>query len=816
MARNLFKLVGEISVNGIKELNKGLTEIDKKAIRLGRQIDRTGKKITRMGATLTKNLTLPIVAAGFAINKTIDAASDLGETAAKVGELFGESAKDIEAWSKTTAETMGQSQQQAQDAAATFAIFAKSAGIGGKELVDFTTDFTALASDMASFFNTKPEEAITAIGAAFRGESEPIRRYGVLLDAATLKSKALEMGIISATTKALTPQQRVLAAGAVIMDQTTAAQGDFARTSDQLANKTRILEARMKNLSVEFGKVFLPIKLKLTDLIINKFLPAISKVVDWFSKLSPEVIETSVAIAAVVATAGPFLLILGQLVSAFKLLAPAIVTVNTLLMANPWVAAALAVGALTFAIIKLDKKAKAAEASNKRAIAIIDETRALRELRQEYESTRARLQHLKDTGKWYDPDELQQAINNIATINEQLKQGKKTIEDTPVPGGGGSTTKGGGGKKGADDGGAKAKIEWSKKLIQQRIDQTNNLKIQLDNQLALIKMEEAEEIANAEKTGAVIADIEKFYRNERTQAQEEYYTKLKELDDKNIENKKTAAEEEKRIAEELSDFKQSERDKVKDLQQQWIDEQVEAFAIVSDAIISFSNSMSQIIDNLYQKQFNLIDRKKAAEITAVTNSVMTEKQKQTKIAAIEEKFAKEASRLRKEQAKKDKAFAIFQAIINSAVGISKALAMGPPIGIVMAVLMGILGAVQIAAIASEPEPLAKGGMIKAGRGGIEAQIGEGREDELVLPMKTGVQALADALVDKFSAIEVPRPAIQSVAFAGAGGGAGSVGGRGNDVHLHIGTLIADDSGLKELEQTLLQFRVSNDQRKGRV
>jgi hypothetical protein len=55
-------------------------------------------------------------------------------------------------------------------------VFGKSAGLAGDDLVKFSTDFTGLASDLASFNNTSPEEAITAIGSALRGEAEPLRR----------------------------------------------------------------------------------------------------------------------------------------------------------------------------------------------------------------------------------------------------------------------------------------------------------------------------------------------------------------------------------------------------------------------------------------------------------------------------------------------------------------------------------------------------------------------------------------------------------------------------------------------------------------
>lgn len=195
----------------------------------------------------------------------VTSASDLGETLSKTNVLFGESADAVIAFAQTADSAFGQSQQQALDAASTFATFGKAAGLAGDDLVNFSTDFVGLASDLASFNNTSPDQAIQAIGAALRGEAEPIRQYGVLLDDASMRQKALELGIISTTKDALTPQQKVLAAQALIMEQTSAAQGDFARTSGGLANQQRILDAQMANLQATIGQALLPVVLALVS-----------------------------------------------------------------------------------------------------------------------------------------------------------------------------------------------------------------------------------------------------------------------------------------------------------------------------------------------------------------------------------------------------------------------------------------------------------------------------------------------------------------------------------------------------------------------
>lgn len=219
-----------------------------------------------------------VAAAGFAATVAVDAvnaASDFAETISKSNVIFGDAASIVQEFAETSGASLGQTKQQALDAASSFAVFGKSAGLAGTDLAKFSLDFTVLASDLASFNNTTPEEAIQAIGAALRGESEPLRRYGVLLDDATMRQKALELGLIKTTKEALTPQNKVLAAQALIFEQTKDAQGDFARTSDGLANSQRILTAEIENFKIGLGEKLLPIVLQLVTFLKDNFVPVL-------------------------------------------------------------------------------------------------------------------------------------------------------------------------------------------------------------------------------------------------------------------------------------------------------------------------------------------------------------------------------------------------------------------------------------------------------------------------------------------------------------------------------------------------------------
>lgn len=256
-------------------------DLNKKLKQATGDVEGFGGKMANVGKKIGVALAAAAAAAGaMAIKIGVDAvkaASNLAETQSKVGVIFGESADAINKFAATAATKLGQSKQQALDAASTFATFGKSAGLAGDDLVGFSTELTTLSADLASFYNTSPEEAITAIGAALRGESEPIRKYGILLNDAALKQEAMTMGIYNGSG-ALTAQQKVLAAQAVIMKQSTDAQGDFARTSDGLANQQRILAAQFENVKSTIGTALLPVVLELVGAFNRNVLPAIVKV----------------------------------------------------------------------------------------------------------------------------------------------------------------------------------------------------------------------------------------------------------------------------------------------------------------------------------------------------------------------------------------------------------------------------------------------------------------------------------------------------------------------------------------------------------
>ena len=200
-------------------------------------------------ALLTKGLS----AVTDEIGASIDAASDLNETISKSEVVFGDSADEMEAWAETADESLGLSKNAALGAAAGLGNLFNGLEETRDKSADFSKSMVGLAGDLASFNNLDPTEVLDKLRSGLTGEAEPLRSVGVFLTEAKVKAKAMELGLAGAHGE-LTEGAKVLARYQIILDETKSAQGDFARTSDGVANSERIKNAEMENARATLGQ----------------------------------------------------------------------------------------------------------------------------------------------------------------------------------------------------------------------------------------------------------------------------------------------------------------------------------------------------------------------------------------------------------------------------------------------------------------------------------------------------------------------------------------------------------------------------------
>jgi hypothetical protein len=236
---------------------------------LQRALGNTEKRVTQIDTrmqTFGKNIGRAFLAAGVAVgtaeifrglSAATQSAADLNEEISKSQQIFGDSAQSIEAWSKTTARSIGVAQVEALQATGTFGNLFSTVGLGQRDAADMSRALVELAADLASFNNADPSDVLQALRSGLIGEAEPLRRYGVLLSETRVQQEALAASGKD-NVKELTNQEKALARYNIILQDTQTAQGDFARTQDGAANQSRILRAQLNDLSTELGGKLLP------------------------------------------------------------------------------------------------------------------------------------------------------------------------------------------------------------------------------------------------------------------------------------------------------------------------------------------------------------------------------------------------------------------------------------------------------------------------------------------------------------------------------------------------------------------------------
>lgn len=298
---------------------EGLGAAQKQLSAAGKAMGAVGERMASIGQSLSLGITAPLAAFGASAFK---AASDANELQSAFDQTFGAMAKDMTSWAVTTGDAMGRSTQSLQEAANTFGLFFNQAAPTREAAADMSKTFAVLAQDLASFYNVSESDALQKLRSGLAGESEPLRDFSVFLTEASVKAKALEMGLGDLSGE-ISEQDKIMARYALILEGTKNAQGDVGRTSSGTANQIRAMQAAFLELQITIGTKLLPV-----------FTPLITKIagmLDAFSRLPDGVQTFAVAAAGVSAALGPLLMGIGGITSAVGAILPAFAPLSTVI-----------------------------------------------------------------------------------------------------------------------------------------------------------------------------------------------------------------------------------------------------------------------------------------------------------------------------------------------------------------------------------------------------------------------------------------------------------------------------------------------------
>jgi hypothetical protein len=206
--------------------------------------------------------------AALSLGKTaVNAASDLSESVNAVRVTFGDAADGVLDLGNSASRSFGMAKADFNGFAVQFSAFAKQVAGPGGDVTKVVGDIAARVADFASVMNLDLATATQVFMSTLAGETEPIRRYGKDVSAAAVEQFALAQGLIASKSE-LTESIKVQARYGLLMQQTSDTAGDFANTSDSLANQQRILSAELENAAAKLGEGLVPALEAMTPALI--------------------------------------------------------------------------------------------------------------------------------------------------------------------------------------------------------------------------------------------------------------------------------------------------------------------------------------------------------------------------------------------------------------------------------------------------------------------------------------------------------------------------------------------------------------------
>ena len=133
-----------------------------------------------------------------------------------------------------------------------------SMGLAQDQAVQLGRGVALLSNDIASFYNISAESAFEKIQSAMAGMPRPLQELGIMVRDSEVKQTAYANGI-ARTGEELNTQQKALATYLAILQRTSNAQGDLARTINSPANQMRMLKTSIIDLGVAIGTMFQPL-----------------------------------------------------------------------------------------------------------------------------------------------------------------------------------------------------------------------------------------------------------------------------------------------------------------------------------------------------------------------------------------------------------------------------------------------------------------------------------------------------------------------------------------------------------------------------
>ena len=204
------------------------------------------------------------------LSEAVKYSSSMVEDQNVTDNVFKEMSEDIDDFTENSVDKFGLTALQAKKMIGVFGGMLNASNITQNASTEMSKNLTALAGDVASFYNMNVDDVYKKFQSGLSGNVSAMRTFGVNMTVANIEAYALSKGITQ-SYDSLNQATKTTLRYNYMLEQLAVAQGDFSRTSLSWANQTRILTNNFKQLMSILGggliKILYPVVSVLNQIV---------------------------------------------------------------------------------------------------------------------------------------------------------------------------------------------------------------------------------------------------------------------------------------------------------------------------------------------------------------------------------------------------------------------------------------------------------------------------------------------------------------------------------------------------------------------
>jgi len=226
-----------------------------------REMERSQSNLGRSARTLTGRIGDLALATGVSATDLLRFAGEAAhagmvaeQVAISFDRTFGPSTERLGEDIDRLANRLGLTTAEAQGLLIPVGQLATDMGLSRDEAADFASTMLEVGGALSEFNPAAgdTDAAISAIGAALRGENDPLEQFGIKLSAAKVNARALELTGKDLTSE-LTDQERAMAILSLVTDGAADELDQFREGQQSTISKTNETKARLRELKEVIG-----------------------------------------------------------------------------------------------------------------------------------------------------------------------------------------------------------------------------------------------------------------------------------------------------------------------------------------------------------------------------------------------------------------------------------------------------------------------------------------------------------------------------------------------------------------------------------